>query len=102
METRIRLAIEDEGLPLPVLQHPVGPYSLDLSYPAVLLAVEHNGGDHLTAARALRDLEREAYLTRRGWRIIRFGAAQVYSHPVCSQRGSGKSWSSLGAPAGCR
>jgi very-short-patch-repair endonuclease len=81
METRIRLAIEDEGLPLPVLQHPVGPYSLDLSYPAVLLAVEHNGGDHLTAARALRDLEREAYLTRRGWRIVRFGAAQVYSHP---------------------
>jgi very-short-patch-repair endonuclease len=54
---------------VPVLQHPLGPHSPDLSYPAVLLAVEHNGRDHPTAARALRDLEREAHLTRQGWRI---------------------------------
>lgn len=31
METRIRLAIEDDGLVVPVLQHAVGPYDLDLA-----------------------------------------------------------------------
>jgi hypothetical protein len=39
METRIRLAVVGDGLPVPVLQHPVGPYLLDLAYPSILLAL---------------------------------------------------------------
>ncbi|GAA1867577.1 hypothetical protein GCM10009836_54950 [Pseudonocardia ailaonensis] len=81
METRIRLTIADAGLPLPVLQHPVGPYELDLAYPLLRLGIEHNGSDHLVPERALRDLRREAYLARQGWRIIRFASADILNRP---------------------
>jgi very-short-patch-repair endonuclease len=81
METRIRLALRFGGLPLPQLQHPVGPYELDLAYPAVRIAVEYNGRDHLDPDRALRDLEREAYLTAAGWTVLRFGAYLVTRRP---------------------
>ncbi|HYH30720.1 MAG TPA: DUF559 domain-containing protein [Pseudonocardia sp.] len=81
METRIRLALQFGGLPLPALQHPVGPYQLDLAYPAVRIAVEHNGRDHLDPDRALHDLEREAYLTGAGWVVLRFGAYLVIRRP---------------------
>jgi very-short-patch-repair endonuclease len=81
METRIRLALRFNGLPLPELQHPVGPYELDLAYPAVRIAVEYNGRDHLDPDRALHDLEREAYLTAAGWTVLRFGAYLVIRRP---------------------
>ncbi|WP_143517323.1 DUF559 domain-containing protein [Pseudonocardia sp. MH-G8] len=81
METRLRLALEFGGLPEPELQHPVGPYQLDLAYPAVRIAVEYNGGDHLDPDRALHDLQREAYLTAAGWVVIRFGAYIVIRRP---------------------
>jgi very-short-patch-repair endonuclease len=81
METRIRLALRFGGLPLPELQHPVGPYALDLAYPAVRIAVEYNGRDHLDPDRALRDLDREAYLTAAGWTVLRFGAYLVLRRP---------------------
>lgn len=81
METRIRLALRSAGLPLPHLQHAVGPYLLDLAYPAVHIAVEYNGHHHLDPDRALHDLEREAYLTAAGWTVLRFGAYLVRRRP---------------------
>ncbi|MDN5746969.1 MAG: endonuclease domain-containing protein, partial [Pseudonocardia sp.] len=69
------------GLPAPVLQHPVGPYRLDLAYPGPLLAIEYDGGEHRTAKRALHDLRREAHLTREGWVVLRFTAYQVLCRP---------------------
>lgn len=82
METRIRLAIRFDGLPVPVLQHRVGGYDLDMAYPEVLLAVEYDGREHLTPARARRDLDRQAYLSAAGWRVLRFGAADVLHRPT--------------------
>ncbi len=85
METRIRLALVRAGLPAPTLQHPVPlhghPYALDLAYPAVKLAIEHNGADHLTPERHHRDLLREQLLVAAGWRILRFAAATVLFRP---------------------
>jgi len=81
METRIRMAIHDAGLPPPVLQHPVGPYRLDLAYPVIRLAVEYDGGEHRAPERALRDLERQARLTSLGWRVLRFRAYDVLRRP---------------------
>lgn len=81
METRIRLAIRFDGLPVPVLQHPVGGYDLDMAYPEVLLAVEYDGREHLTPARARRDLDRQAYLSAAGWTVLRFRAADVLHRP---------------------
>jgi very-short-patch-repair endonuclease len=82
METRIRLAIRFDGLPLPVLQFSVGPYDLDMAYPEVKLGVEYDGREHLTQERAMRDLERQAYLTAQGWKILRFRARVVFESPA--------------------
>jgi hypothetical protein len=80
------LAVVRGGLPVPLLQHPVGPYFLDLAYPAIRLAIEYDGRDHLDPARALRDLDRQAYLTGAGWRVLRFRAAEVYRPVVVANR----------------
>lgn len=81
METRIRLAIVDGGLPEPVLQHPVGPYLLDLAYPSLKIAIEYDGKEHLTPARARHDLDRQAYLTALGWTIVRVPAVEAMRRP---------------------
>jgi very-short-patch-repair endonuclease len=81
METRIRVALQRGGLPRPVLQHPVGPYKLDLAYPDRMLAMEYDGREHLTPERARHDLARQAYLTRAGWEVLRFPAVTVLHHP---------------------
>jgi very-short-patch-repair endonuclease len=78
---RIRLIIVLDGLPVPALQHPVGPYVLDLAYPPIRLAVEYDGEAHRTQRRAMRDLERQAYLSDAGWKVLRFTAAQVMRRP---------------------
>jgi very-short-patch-repair endonuclease len=81
MESRIRLALHFAGLPPPVLQHPVGPYRLDLAYPDVMVAVEYDGRHHLDADQALADLHRATYLGRCGWVVLRFRAAVVLGRP---------------------
>jgi very-short-patch-repair endonuclease len=81
MESRIRLALHFAGLPPPVLQHPVGPYRLDMAYPELMVAVEYDGRDHLDPDRALRDLQRATYLGRSGWVVLRFRAAVVLGRP---------------------
>ena len=82
METRVRLAIVLDGLPAPELQVPVGPYRLDMAYPECKLGVEHDGGEHREERRALRDLDRQAYFTARGWRIVRFPKHVVLHEPA--------------------
>lgn len=81
METRIRLAIHADGLVTPIVQHPVGPYRLDMAYPRVHLGIEYDGRDHLTQERALRDLDRQAFLSRAGWDVVRFRAGDVLYRP---------------------
>ena len=81
METRIRLALHFAGLPPPVLQHPVGPYRLDMAYPELMVAVEYDGRHHLDADQALYDLHRATYLGRCGWIVLRFRAAVVLGRP---------------------
>jgi very-short-patch-repair endonuclease len=81
MESRVRLLIVFAGLPVPVLQHSVGPFYLDMAYPAIRVAIEYDGDDHRTQERALRDLHRQAWLTDHGWTVLRFTAFQVLFRP---------------------
>jgi very-short-patch-repair endonuclease len=64
-----------------VLQHPVGPFLLDLAYPAIRLAIEYDGEAHRKQVRAMRDLDRQAHLTDAGWKVLRFTAAQIMCRP---------------------
>ncbi|MEU6698531.1 DUF559 domain-containing protein [Pseudonocardia sp. NPDC046786] len=81
METRVRLALHDGGLPRPVLQHPVGRYRIDLAYPAVRLGIEYDGRHHLDPSRARADLGRQQFLTEQGWSIHRPDARDVLRRP---------------------
>ncbi|WP_165922422.1 endonuclease domain-containing protein [Pseudonocardia endophytica] len=81
METRIRLALLDGGLPCTELQFPLGRYRLDLAYPAAMLAVEYDGEHHREPAQARYDLERQAHIARRGWTVLRPSAHEVLADP---------------------
>lgn len=85
MESRVRIALVLGGLPPPAVQHPVvlrgRHYYLDLAYPDQRIAIEYDGEDHRTQARARRDLEREAALVAAGWRVLRFDAYVVLWAP---------------------
>lgn len=81
METRIRLALIDGGLPAPEVQFPLGPYRLDMAYPAAMLAVEYDGEHHRTPEQARYDLERQAFVDARGWTIVRPPGFEVLGRP---------------------
>jgi very-short-patch-repair endonuclease len=93
MESRIRMALVLAGLPPPEVQFPVlgGRYRLDLAYPERMLAVEYDGDEHRTQARARQDLEREAALARLGWTVLRFDTPTVLHRPDVIE-GSVRPW----------
>jgi very-short-patch-repair endonuclease len=86
METRIRMALHEHGLPAPHVQFEVEAGGrarrLDLAYPTVKLAIEYDGRDHREQEQAHEDLLREAALVRLGWTILRFDACTVHRHPA--------------------
>src|SRR3989344_8551489 len=53
-------------------QYSVGPYVLDFYCPMKRLAVELDGGQHLTAQQQRHDIQRTNYLTQQGITVIRF------------------------------
>lgn len=81
METRTRLAIVLDGLPVPVLPHPLGPYVLDLATPWSGSRSSTTARSRPSQRRAMRDLDRQAYLSDEGWKVLRFTAAQVMGEP---------------------
>ena len=60
-----------------VRQEPVGPYFADFACRAHRLIVELDGSQHAESA---HDLVRDAYLRSRGFRILRFWNAEVYTN----------------------
>jgi len=51
-------------------QHPIGPYIVDFACPGHKLAIELDGGQHVTQREA--DAARTDGIARRGYRVIRF------------------------------
>jgi very-short-patch-repair endonuclease len=73
-------------------QYSFGPYRLDLAVVEddVRLAIEVDG-EHfhkdLSGERCWEDLNRDYYLTKRGWRVLRFWAVEVRDRlPACVER----------------
>ncbi len=58
-------------------QHPVGQYILDFYCPSARLAVEVDGMAHDFVEQAVHDARRDAWLSERGVRVLRFQARDV-------------------------
>jgi very-short-patch-repair endonuclease len=58
-------------------QAPIGPYVVDFFCPARRLIIELDGGHHNEDATAERDSERQAWLEREGYKVIRFWNSDV-------------------------
>jgi len=84
MESRARLRILDSDLPTPVLQWWVCDglgrqiYRLDLGWPERKVGLEYDGVDHLDKPRQRHDIERQAWLSANGWRILHVTDVDVY------------------------
>ena len=69
-------------------QYPIGPYSLDVAFPAVKLCVEADGKQHrLDPAQIAHDQRRTIYLANLGWTVIRFNWNEIRHDPYgCGDR----------------
>ena len=75
-ETRLRLALENAGLPEPQLNVPTrlcagAVRQPDLSYPEQKVAVEYDGEAHSTPGQVVKDIAREEDFNRAGWLLVR-------------------------------
>ena len=78
-ETFLRLELTASGLPEPELQLrivPGDPYSpaADLGYRRHRVAVQYDGGHHLTPEQQSRDNRRDEYFNAAGWRYFKFNS----------------------------
>jgi very-short-patch-repair endonuclease len=54
-------------------QHPLGPYWIDLAIPSRKLALECDGKAYHSSPKMIEhDRKRDAYMTRMGWKVMRF------------------------------
>jgi very-short-patch-repair endonuclease len=91
METRMRIALIDGGLPRPQPQHEVHRVSggfvgrLDLAYPEAKLGVEYDGADHWKQRR--EDDRRRAAIRACGWEVLVYSADDVFKTPwaMCAE-----------------
>ena len=58
-------------------QAPIGRYVVDFFCPAKRLIIELDGGHHNAAATAQHDSERQAWLEKEGYRVIRFWNSDI-------------------------
>jgi very-short-patch-repair endonuclease len=62
-------------------QAPIGPYVVDFVSHSARLIIEIDGGVHDLPAVAARDAQREAWLTGRGYTVMRISDNQTSSDP---------------------
>jgi hypothetical protein len=71
------------GIARPLVQPTVEGYRVDFCWPELRLIVETDGYEHHgTSAAFQRDRAKDARLTARGWRVLRFTDAQVRLEPA--------------------
>jgi adenine-specific DNA-methyltransferase len=58
-------------------QAPIGPYVVDFFCPAQHLIIELDGGHHNDDQIAKRDIERQSWLEREGYRVVRFWNSEI-------------------------
>ena len=81
LERRFKALIRAAGLAEPHYEMTIGPYYVDAVYLDERIAIELDGGTHLTASRYEADTRRNAQLTLWGYRPVRFTWWQVTEDP---------------------
>ena len=66
-------------------QHPIGPYFADFACVSKKLVIEIDGGYHDYTAEA--DLQREAFIRKQGWDVLRFNDEDVEEDAEVVARG---------------
>jgi very-short-patch-repair endonuclease len=61
-------------------QRLIGPYIADFACIAAKLVVEIDGVTHARDEQHARDVQRDAYMTERGWRVVRLKNEDVYKN----------------------
>jgi very-short-patch-repair endonuclease len=61
-------------------QHPVGPYIADFVCLPIRLVIEVDGVTHASELESAHDARRDAYLSRRGFRVLRFWNNEIYEN----------------------
>ena len=61
-------------------QTPIGPYIVDFVCHDTMLIVEIDGGQHFESERLKRDVRRDAYLSSKGFRVLRFNNHDVMTN----------------------
>ena len=104
-ETRLRLALENAGLPEPQLNVPTELSAgvvrqPDLGYPEHKVAVEYEGEGHSEAAQIVRDIAREEDFARAGWILVRISKRHMENEArPPSRRSARRSSAAAGYPS---
>jgi very-short-patch-repair endonuclease len=78
IERRMLALCRRHSLPLPLTQQIIGPYTIDFLWPLANLIVETDGWEiHRTRSAFESDRSRDAWLTARGYRVVRFTWGQL-------------------------
>lgn len=63
----------------PAIQFKVGNYRIDLAFPNLLVGIECDGKEwHSTEKQIAYDNQRDDYLRKNGWTIVRFSGLDIY------------------------
>ncbi|MDI1282329.1 endonuclease domain-containing protein [Brevundimonas sp.] len=93
-------------------QAPIGPFVVDFACHRAKLVIEVDGGVHTLPEVALRDVERDAWLTGQGYTVLRFTSRQVEddietvldqvrrASPLPLEGEGGGGWGEAAGPAG--
>lgn len=82
LEEALLALIRHAGLPLPVVNAKLGPYTVDFLWADRRIVAETDGrAAHERAGARERDYARDAWLNSNGYRPLRFTWAQVHSRP---------------------
>jgi very-short-patch-repair endonuclease len=74
--------LQEAGIDGWVLGHPLGPYRIDLAFPAQRVAIEVDGWAwHVDPERFRNDRRKGNYITRCGWDLLRFTWHGLHAQP---------------------
>lgn len=82
LERRFKALLKARGLPPAAHGRNIGPFWIDAVYEQHRIAIELDGGTHLTRRSRQRDIRRDAWLQRHGWRAVRFSWFDVVHDPA--------------------